>query len=369
MTATARILTAVLLLAACACGQTAAKGAPDGGPDAGSGSGGDAGSPITATPGSWTWVDFPNSSCDDGTPTGVGVNTSASSSNLLVFFNGGGACWDYQTCYQLNLAVHGPYGNAQFQQQFGGAGPAGSLLDRALANSPFADWNLVFVPYCTGDVHAGDNVITYTKGTISKVTHHTGHANLLAYLARLGATFAAPGKVVVSGSSAGGFGALLNYDSLRKAWPAASVYLIDDSGPVLEGNAIPAAIRAAWFSSWNLAGIVDPLCGAACHDDLSLAYPKLAQRYPNDRMSLLSFEQDQVIRSYFFLSATDFQTDLLALASDKFDPVSRWHYFFLSGQSHTMLGGPASHMQNGVSLVTFLKQQVTDDPFWATQKP
>jgi hypothetical protein len=30
--------------------------------------------PITATAGSWTWIDFPDSTCDDGTPTGIGIN-------------------------------------------------------------------------------------------------------------------------------------------------------------------------------------------------------------------------------------------------------------------------------------------------------
>src|SRR5690349_6763166 len=52
------------------------------------------GTPITAPPGQWTWVDFPDAVCDDNSPTGIGVNL-ANNKNLLVYFEGGGACWDY----------------------------------------------------------------------------------------------------------------------------------------------------------------------------------------------------------------------------------------------------------------------------------
>ena len=125
-------------------GQSPGGGQSDGGNDAGS-SGNDAGTAaaITAPAGTWTWIDFPDSSCDDGTPTGIGVNPSATSSHVLLFMNGGGACWDYQTCVALNTSVHGPYGGAQFAAQFGGGSPAaGSILDRSALGAT-ADWNLI----------------------------------------------------------------------------------------------------------------------------------------------------------------------------------------------------------------------------------
>src|SRR4051794_25698091 len=64
---------------------------------------------IDAPKGTWTWVDFPDSYCDDGSHTGIGIKKT-DSKNLLVFMNGGGACWDYLTCFQLNTAVKGPFG-------------------------------------------------------------------------------------------------------------------------------------------------------------------------------------------------------------------------------------------------------------------
>ncbi|HEY4223913.1 MAG TPA: pectin acetylesterase-family hydrolase, partial [Myxococcota bacterium] len=145
------------------------------------------GDPIDATAGVWTFVDFPDSSCDDGSSTGIGVNIGTSN-NLLVFFSGGGACWDFQTCFTLNTAEHGPFKKAQLDQITQGGSP-NTVVDRSDAANPFQDWSYVFVPYCTGDIHAGDVVQTYTSGTTSKTLAHVGHKNVLAYLERIGATF------------------------------------------------------------------------------------------------------------------------------------------------------------------------------------
>src|SRR5438128_1351071 len=72
------------------------------------------GAPLAVPADQWTWVDFPDAFCDDGSATGLGVYNSSASSNLLVFLNGGGACWDYLTCYQLNAAAHGPIDKTRF---------------------------------------------------------------------------------------------------------------------------------------------------------------------------------------------------------------------------------------------------------------
>src|SRR3990167_9013717 len=71
------------------------------------------GDAITAPMNTWTWVDFPDAVCDDGSPTGIGVNLNGSSS-LFVFLMGGGACWDYTPCALFNTSAHGPFGMNEF---------------------------------------------------------------------------------------------------------------------------------------------------------------------------------------------------------------------------------------------------------------
>jgi hypothetical protein len=327
------------------------------------------GEPLTTTMNSWSWVDFPDTTCDDGSATGIAVN-QGTSSNLIVFMNGGGACWDYLTCFQLNTAVHGPFGKTEFDKQVNNAG-TGSLFDRNDTNNPFKDWSYVFVPYCTGDVHAGDNVVMYTDnmGMNTHTYHHTGHKNMLSFVPRIAATWPAPGKLVVSGSSAGGYGASFNYDTFRKYWPSGKVYLLDDSGPALEGDAIPAGYRTDWYAQWNLGEVLDPICGEACKTDFSQATKLLAQRYSGDRLALLSSLQDVTIRNYFLLSPSGFQGELLLMAKDVLDPLSNFHYFFVDGQTHTMLGEVGKFTSQGTSLQTWMTQLVNDDPAWASLQP
>lgn len=387
-----RVFSMLFILACGACGASSTSGgthdgggngdaghAGDGGGGGGDGGngGGDAGTPdggsppigtpITAPKDTWTWVDFPDSACDDGSATGIGVNITDASTNLLVFFNGGGACWDYTTCYVLNTATHGPFTKANFDSMVGGLG--GSLMDRNTADNPFKDYSFVFVPYCTGDVHAGDNLAVYTGAGGSKTYHHVGHANALAFLKRIAPTFPSPGKLVVSGSSAGGAGVLFNYADFRAYWPTGKVYLLDDSLPVFEGDDIAPALRNSWYASWRVDKVLDPLCGTACKSDLSLAVRALAARYPNDRMALLSSLQDQTIRSYYQLQPAAFQADLLKMSTDILEPTPNFKYFFIPGQSHTMLGNPANYTSSGTVLQTWLTRFATDDAAWASTKP
>ena len=79
--------------------------------------------------------------------------------------------------------------------------------------------------------------------------------------------------------------------------------------------------------------------------------------------------QDAVVRAYFQLSAASFQTALSAMAVDRLDPTGGFRYFFVTGETHTMLGAPASFSQNGTGLLSWMSQEVTDDPGWASVKP
>ena len=78
---------------------------------------------INAPQTTWTWVDFPDSACSDGSTTGIGISPS-SSTNLVIFLEGGGACGDYATCYVNHFAVLGPFGQAEFNSQLSANSPA-----------------------------------------------------------------------------------------------------------------------------------------------------------------------------------------------------------------------------------------------------
>jgi hypothetical protein len=325
------------------------------------------GAPLAVQSGQWAWFDFPDSACDDGTPTGIGVYAGAVTDKLLLLFMGGGACWSYATCVVFPTSIHGPFGASEFASIVPNF--AGSVLDSSSTANPFKDYTKVFVPYCTGDMHGGDAVTTYADDGGTKTVHHVGHANVLAYLARLAATFPAPSQVAVAGTSAGGGGALLNYPWVRGYWPRTSAMLVDDSLPLLEKDALMPEVRSAWFQNWNLADVTDPLCGAACQGDLSLAMKAVANRYPGDRMALLSSMQDLTISSYYQLSGTAFQADLEALTTDVLAPTWNFRHFYVPGASHTMLVAPANFTAQGTPLWTWLTQMATGDWLWGSLGP
>lgn len=325
------------------------------------------GAPINASADTWSWIDFPDSVCDEGTPTGIAINPVANSKNLLVFLTGGGACWERTTCVQVSTASKGPFTKVQFEQLKGMVG--GSILDRNLAGTPFKDYSLVFIPYCTGDVHAGDSRNDYGTAGMPQYYNHRGYRNVEAFLKRLGATFPELDRLVVSGSSAGGFGSAFNYDQFRRYFPKAKKsYLLDDSGPPLIGDAIQSFERESWYKAWNLNTTVGDRC-PGCPEDFSQMIPELRRRYPNDRFALLSTTQDQTIRGFFLMNAMTFEAALLDLAVKVIDPLPNFKYYFVAGQSHTFMLNPNKNNAPNQPLLGWLTQFVNDDAGWRSVKP
>ena len=60
----------------------------------------------------WTWIDVPGTSCGDGSRTGIGVNPG-DGPGLIVFLNGGGACFDHVSCFVAQIAGTGSFGRAR----------------------------------------------------------------------------------------------------------------------------------------------------------------------------------------------------------------------------------------------------------------
>src|SRR5271154_3071426 len=54
---------------------------------------------ITAPDDAWTWVPFDNAFCGNGSTVGIGVNLSTTSTRVLLYLEGGGACWNELTCF------------------------------------------------------------------------------------------------------------------------------------------------------------------------------------------------------------------------------------------------------------------------------
>ena len=80
-----------------------------------------------------------------------------------------------------------------------------------------------------------------------------------------------------------------------------------------------------------------------------------ASDYPHDRLALLSYTQDSVIRTFLGLrGAAAYEQNLATLATKIYDPLPTAHYYYVAGQSHTFLGSPEKTTAQGVSLPSWL---------------
>ena len=103
-----------------------------------------------------------------------------------------------------------------------------TLADRA---SLFADATWVFVPYCTGDLHAGTQTTVYEALGQMRTMHHVGGHNMDAALARIAPY--APTEVFAIGVSAGGYGAQLNWDRIAGAFAPATTHMLADGAQMV----------------------------------------------------------------------------------------------------------------------------------------
>lgn len=311
--------------------------------------------PINTADEAWTWVDVPGTECGNGAQTGIGVNPHEGSTDLYLYLQGGGACWDEQTCFVLRSAANlsSGYTAAQFQTD---NTKSAYMFHRDEGTNPFRDMSYVFVPYCTGDVHGGNAVRTYG----SRQVHHKGASNMEAILPRLVATFPGVKRVFLAGSSAGAFGAQLNYERVAAAFPGAEVHVLADSGQMVT----PAgSLLNTWLTHW---GVTIPAACTNCGTDFTRFPAYLADTYPKSRFGLLAWSRDGVLTSFFALSASTFETQTLQLLSASYDGKANARYFLKRGTSHTFLGGlDTLTSTTGAKLEDWVRQWVDGNASWS----
>ncbi|MBK9032106.1 MAG: hypothetical protein IPL61_12435 [Myxococcales bacterium] len=325
----------------------------------------DASGPLIEAPlEQWTWVPIEGMRCGDGSATGVGVNLTRRSDRVLVFLNGGGACWDAQTCFELRTAasIDAPFGAAEFEAVR--ATLASYPLFGRAAGSPFQNVSFVFVPYCTGDLHAGHNTAPYTTTAGPRTVAHVGQDNLDALWPRLRDVRPGADRVWLTGASAGGYGAMLEVDRLRAAFSASRVDVLSDSShPIDPEPARWDAMRAAW--SLDLPGGC-----AACATGFGGWPAHLRATAPTGaRWALLMNTRDQTIAAYFGVSQAELAARTLAIR-DGMTVGSGQAAFVIDAASHVLTAtSPAPQTTGGVGIAAWVRQFAIDDLAWASAGP
>jgi hypothetical protein len=278
------------------------------------------------------------------------------SKNLVVYFEGGGACWDSFSCSNPIT------GGAQPLQLYVPA--ISPLTDPALAGgiflgnnpaNPVRDWNFVYIPYCTGDLHIGSATKVYTSvpnpaiglpGGLPLPIRHRGFDNFMVVLDWAMKNFDKPKNVLVTGVSAGGYGATANSPWVGRAFPQAHLYVLADASqgvttPTFDGSD-PG--RLSWnpqLAPWVFGD------GAIPGDELMRA---AALGQPRAKLAQFTTMFDGVQIGFYSLietfyppggactnPAVDWYQQMRAQVLEDAADVGNYRYYVAGGSYHTLL--------------------------------
>lgn len=297
--------------------------------------------PLGDPPLTWTYHQVPGTKCLDGKPAGFGVSMNPASTKLMIYLEGGGACFNAACDFTAFSIPFVP--------------PADGIFSRTNPVNPVGTWNMIYVPYCSGDIHGGDNDAMLG----GKLRYFHGYSNITTFLEQWVPSFPGVDTVLVTGISAGGFGAGLNVEQVADAFgPSRQYDLVDDSGPPLSNQVIPPCLQQIFRNEWGLDKTVLAACGADCPDQNDFArgwIAHVAKRYPKLRAGVFSNAWDSIIRTYMgagwgngqynncagtstIVPAQTYENDLLALRATYSTRIST---YYVSGIGHTVLRLPA----------------------------
>ena len=280
----------------------------------------------------WEAITVPvetGASCGNGSPYRFFVNRTTNTTNknkTLVMYEGGGACWGQNQC--KNILKDGQLGATNYNgiptnYMSTGLALGGLVTPFTSRNHPLQkvqtqSWNIVYVPYCTGDVHTGNKVGVFDDADPKKPLTYSFHGfrNSEAVANWLGKYLPAQDKMMVTGFSAGGAGATAAYGMIRLAANPKQMSLLADSGPLFQVDThdspeespsvlLHNKIRTTWGLDGE-EGIVSKLIAtyptAGTTDNLGSLTPGLAKVFPNDRFGYAVFQQDMVYSAFSYVS-------------------------------------------------------------------
>ena len=272
----------------------------------------------------WTWVETEGSLCRNGSKAGYFYRRGTTKS-LLIFLNGGGACADPFFCnlnpvdvnhdLPIEYLSHGAPDlllgvRAQRQQAL-----EQGIFERANPSNPVGKWNMIFVPYCTGDIYAGTRKDVEIPGVAGK-QQFMGYHNYGLFLESFGPAFPGMDKILLTGSSAGGFGALFNgertVDYFEKDGKQ-RVFIVSDSGVPLRDKYMATCLQNNWRTYWGMNDAFPKACKGCFRADGGGIVEGYGQYLFHEKFKgrmlggFVSSLEDEVIRGFYSpgLNATE----------------------------------------------------------------
>ncbi len=319
----------------------------------------DPGPALTELSQGWTKVEpGGDTRCAHDTPFAYWVK-AGTTNKLLVYFEGGGGCWDAATCAP-GSNFYDPDVGADEDPTF-----RNGVFKLDHPDNPFRNYTAVYIPSCGGDVYWGNSVQDYpTADGDSRRIYHRGFVNAAAALAWAYAQVSAPESVFVTGCSAGSVGSRVHAPYIIAQYPEAQVAQLGDSLAFVFGRPVRLGDYNAYQTFPDWIPELETLKGG--DGFLMAAYDTIiANEYPETTFAQYNTENDNVqVRFYTAVSGLDaagFRQDLATHLSAIHASAANFRSFTSEGDLHCIL----PHAQfydletNGVPLVTWVQALAT----------
>lgn len=309
------------------------------------------------TPGWNTLIPGGDTICSDGSEYRFFVK-QGDPQKLMFYLEGGGACWDNLNCdpdlrpsYQVNLA------NTDSSRAHG-------ILAFDEIRNPFADYTVVYVPYCSGDVHLGDSEQHYqTPALDGHAAHdlhvrHRGWVNARSALDWTVAHVFSPQQIFVTGSSAGSIPSPFYAVKLAEQYPSAAVTQLGDASGGYRGfaNFNPYEV---WHTDRVVADL--PYISSIPANQFSFHHLYIGAAQVNPRIRFASYDnaEDDVQKQFLALGGTptaSLQPLLEQNLAEITSAIPGFRYYVAGGAMHTILLRPEvyTYEVNGTRFVDWL---------------
>ncbi|MEM1229389.1 MAG: pectin acetylesterase-family hydrolase, partial [Pseudomonadota bacterium] len=294
-----------------------------------------------------------DTACSDGSPFAFFVRRGEPE-KLLFYLQGGGACWNNATCDPLLQPTYSQRAPETFPENYDG------IFNYRRSDNPFADHTVVFVPYCSADVHIGDATVRYERsaGALDKIREktgsddpietsyaieHRGFANVGAALDWTFANVTAPRSILVTGSSAGSIPSPYYALRIARHYDNARIVQLGDAAGGYRRSEQTGNPNTVWNTVPRLQQ--DPAYTALTDDNFTYEqlYIMAAAAAPNVAFAAYDAAEDDVQKRFLALSGVEMPSLKGAIDANQNDiraAVDEFVSYIAGGDSHTILARP-----------------------------
>lgn len=277
----------------------------------------------------------PGTGCAFDTPFAFFSRQIENPDGVALYFQAGGACWSAASCIQDSVlpVFDQTVTPAEFRSY-------GGIFDFENPENPLRNYDMVFIPLCTGDVHIGAARVRYQDvGNLLDMTvHHNGAANTLSVLNWFYANYPDADNILVMGSSAGALGSLYYSPEIFTRYPDSDVKQFGD-GYI---GVAPYAWSAldVWSVRANVPPSVSELAELATEDLTKLNIMRgISAAFPERRFGIFSHANDLFQLAYYGAAGgnmPDWLRERDAILAG-YDSLPNVHYYLGAGFLHTIL--------------------------------